>query len=648
MALHSHLYSLQQRWKPFSGCRPPRMVARPISQATQTLQASTKGHTTPPASFITSHAELRERVAFFNTMSKSKEHFKPRLADGPVSMYVCGVTVYDYSHIGHARVYVAFDVLYRFLTSACGYDVQYVRNFTDIDDKIIARAQQAGVDTAELTEMFIAEFHKDMAALNVLSPSLEPRATAFVSQMIDTISTIMSYGHAYVVEGGDVFFDVGSLEGYGRLSGRAQDDNRAGERVAVDGRKRSPADFALWKIAKPGEPSWPSPWGSGRPGWHIECSTMIRELMGPVIDIHGGGRDLVFPHHENELAQSQAACGCGRNHPHSHSSSADTQQQLHNGTDFVRYWLHNGFVNVDSEKMSKSLGNFFTIRDVLARYHPLALRWFLLAAQYRAPLNYSDKGLEEASGRFYYVTQARADVVEALRAAGPDGERAVAEARALLCLPGCRPEGQTAANTATPQPQPPTSASVASSDGRKGLAAAAAAAASSPPPVGLALVSEVLAALADDLNTPAAVGALSGPLRTINDLLTTKAGRRRPDRLAVLAQLHVALGTVMELMGMELSRTPAPGSGVAWTHGALEGAGDSLEQLLKELRALALVRLGMTEEQVAAAIRERAEARQARDFARSDAIRLGLAAQGILLLDTPQGTTWRPGTASSD
>ncbi|GIL60607.1 hypothetical protein Vafri_15126 [Volvox africanus] len=479
---------------------------------------------------------------------------------------------------------------------------------------------------------------QDMAALNVLSPSLEPRATAFVSQMIDTISTIMSYGHAYVVEGGDVFFDVASLEGYGRLSGRAQDDNRAGERVAVDGRKRSPADFALWKAAKSGEPSWPSPWGPGRPGWHIECSTMIRELMGPVIDIHGGGRDLVFPHHENELAQSQAACGCGRNHPHPHShSSADSQQQLHNGTDFVRYWLHNGFVNVDSEKMSKSLGNFFTIRDVLARYHPLALRWFLLAAQYRAPLNYSDKGLEEASGRLYYVTQARADVVEALRAAGPDGERAVAEARALLSLPGSRLGQQTAADTAKATPQPPAPpTSVASSKGCKGAAAAAA----PPLPVGLALVSEVLAALADDLNTPAAVGALSGPLRTINDLLTTKAGRKRPDRLTVLAQLHVALGTVMGLMGMELSRLPAPASEAAGTHGALEGEGDSLEQLLKELRALALVRLGMTEEQVAAAIQERAEARQAKDFARSDAIRLTLAAQGILLLDTPQVGLW--------
>ncbi|KAG2430293.1 hypothetical protein HYH02_013771 [Chlamydomonas schloesseri] len=600
-----------------------------------------------------SQADLRERVTFFNTMSKSKELFQPRLSDGTVSMYVCGVTVYDYSHIGHARVYVAFDVLYRFLTSACGYDVTYVRNFTDIDDKIIARAQQAGVETSELTERFIDEFNKDMAALNVLPPALEPRATAFVPQMIATISDIIANGHAYAVEGGDVFFDVASLPGYGRLSGRQQEDNRAGERVAVDGRKRSPADFALWKAAKPGEPAWPSPWGPGRPGWHIECSSMIRELMGPVIDIHGGGRDLVFPHHENELAQSQAACGCGHRHGghqgnggqqggESTSGAAGDapQQQLHNGTDFVRYWLHNGFVNVDSEKMSKSLGNFFTIRDVLARYHPLALRWFLVSSQYRAPLNYSDKGLEEASGRLYYVAQARLDVVEALRAAGEEGQRAVAEAEALMAAATSTPPTPSATAAAAPQEGAAVAAAHSSKGkGKSGAAAAAAALAAGP-----ALLSEVLTALADDLNTPAAVGALSAPLRTINDLLTTKAGRKRPDRLAVLAQLHVAMGRVMQLLGMELA---AGGAGDGAQAGGLAASAAALEQLLQELRALALVRLGMTEEQVQAAIRERTEARAAKDFARSDAIRMELAAQGVLLLDTPEGTTWRPGSAAS-
>ncbi|PNW89092.1 hypothetical protein CHLRE_01g069472v5 [Chlamydomonas reinhardtii] len=634
------------------------MAHRPV--LAQAKAAATVAPVAGAASSGVSQAELRERVTFFNTMSKSKELFRPRLSDGSVSMYVCGVTVYDYSHIGHARVYVAFDVLYRFLSAACGYKVTYVRNFTDIDDKIIARAQQSGVETSELTERFIDEFNKDMAALNVLPPALEPRATAFVPQMISTITDIIANGHAYAVDGGDVFFDVASLPGYGRLSGRQQEDNRAGERVAVDSRKRSPADFALWKAAKPGEPAWPSPWGPGRPGWHIECSSMIRELMGPVIDIHGGGRDLVFPHHENELAQSQAACGCGQHgHEHGHehggqqggastSGGDGSQSQLHNGTDFVRYWLHNGFVNVDSEKMSKSLGNFFTIRDVLARYHPLALRWFLVSSQYRAPLNYSDKGLEDASGRLYYVAQARLDVVEALRAAGEEGQRAMAEAEVVMAQAAANANSTPTSEAAAQQ----EAAAAAPSGKGKGKGGAAAAAA---PAAGPALLSEVLSALADDLNTPAAVGALSAPLRTINDLLTTKAGRKRPDRLAVLAQLHCAMCRVMQLLGMELeleagARAEAAGASVGVAAGAASGLAASaaaLEQLLQELRALALVRLDMTEEAVQAAIQERTEARAAKDFARSDAIRVDLAAKGVLLLDTPEGTSWRPGSAAS-
>ncbi|KAG2482286.1 hypothetical protein HYH03_018771 [Edaphochlamys debaryana] len=648
------LKSLSQRrqssaWAPFSGRRPTSVVARPCAQA-QAVQAASPAVAAPAATSPLSQAALRERVSLYNTMSRAKEPFRPRLPDGPVSMYVCGVTVYDFSHIGHARVYVAFDVLLRFLTRACGWPVTYVRNYTDIDDKIIARAQQNGEEPAALTERFIAAFEEDMAALNCLRPSLEPRATAYVGAMISTIQSIIANGHAYPVEGGDVFFDVASLPGYGRLSGRQQEDNRAGERVAVDGRKRSAADFALWKAAKAGEPSWPSPWGPGRPGWHIECSAMIAELMGPVIDIHGGGQDLVFPHHENELAQSQAACGCGHRHgphePHGQpSSSAPSPSGDASGSpsasppagDFVRYWLHNGFVNVDSEKMSKSLGNFFTIRDVLARYHPLALRWFLVGAQYRAPLNYSDKGLEEASGRLYYVVQARADVAAALLAAGADGERALAEAEAALA-----PSSSAAAAAAPAAPAAPAA---------KGKGKGAAPAGPSP---GAALLAEALQALADDLNTPAAVGSLSGPLRAINDLLTTKAGRKRPDRLSVLAELHVAMGRVMDLLGME-----APGAGAgaaaaggegaagAAAGGSLAGSLAALEQLLAELRALALVRLGLTEEAVQAAIRERAEARAAKDFARSDAIRLDLDSKGVLLLDTPQGTTWRPGSAAA-
>ncbi|KIY97033.1 cysteinyl-tRNA synthetase [Monoraphidium neglectum] len=418
--------------------------------------------------------ELRGALQLYNTMARTKQGLRPREGMGDkLQMYVCGVTVYDYSHIGHARVYVAFDVLYRMLSQLLRYDVQYVRNFTDVDDKIINRANEAGEDPLALSARFIDEFHTDMRLLGCLSPTDEPKATEYIPQMVETIQRIIDNGHAYAVEGGDVFFDVASLPGYGRLSGRQQEDNRAGERVAVDGRKRSPADFALWKSVKPGEPSWESPWGAGRPGWHIECSAMIRSVLGPVIDVHGGGRDLVFPHHENELAQSQAAAGCC-DKPH-----------LHEGTDFVRLWMHNGFVNVDSEKMSKSLGNFFTIREVLKSYHPLALRWFLVATHYRAPVNYTQRALEEASDRAYYVFQTLADAAAALEAAGDAGAAAAAQAEA---------------------------------DAREGRGE------------GAALAQAVRESLLDDLNTPAVVGALSAPLKAVNDLLTTKAGRKNPNR----------------------------------------------------------------------------------------------------------------------
>ncbi|GBG89557.1 hypothetical protein CBR_g49346 [Chara braunii] len=324
-----------------------------------------------------------ERVEFrlFNTMTKQKDVFVPKV-EGKVGMYVCGVTAYDYSHIGHARVYVAFDVLYRYLM-ALGYKVTYVRNFTDVDDKIIARAAAIGEDPLNLSTRFCEEFQMDMAALRCLPPSIEPKVSTHIKQIIDMIQSILDNGHGYVVEGGDVFFSVDSIEGYGALSGRKQEQNRAGERVTLDQRKKNPADFALWKSAKPREPAWASPWGHGRPGWHIECSAMSAEHLGHEFDIHGGGRDLIFPHHENELAQSRAAC------KGSH----------------ISYWVHNGFVTVDAEKMSKSLGNFFTIREVLDVYHPLALRWFLLGTHYRSPINYAKRQLEEASDRVFYLFQ---------------------------------------------------------------------------------------------------------------------------------------------------------------------------------------------------------------------------------------------------
>ncbi len=307
-----------------------------------------------------------------NTLTRQKERFKPRVA-GQVGMYVCGMTVYDFCHIGHARVLVVFDVLYRHL-QALGYDVTYVRNITDVDDKIIARAIEAGKTMGEITDTFIKAMNTDADSLGVLKPTHEPRATETIEPMVAMIETLIGSGHAYAAENGDVYYSVSAFEGYGKLSGRKLDELRAGERVAVDTDKQDPLDFVLWKAAKAAEPSWPSPWGNGRPGWHIECSAMAGELLGDEFDIHGGGMDLQFPHHENEIAQSEAA----------------------SGKSFARYWMHNGFVRIDDEKMSKSLGNFFTIRDVLQVYTGEEVRLFILGSHYRSPLNYSTAQLESS------------------------------------------------------------------------------------------------------------------------------------------------------------------------------------------------------------------------------------------------------------
>jgi cysteinyl-tRNA synthetase len=307
----------------------------------------------------------------YNTLTGKKEEFVP-LVPGKVSMYVCGVTVYDHCHIGHARANVVFDVIYRYLLHS-GYDVNYVRNYTDVDDKIINRANREGVDFREITERFIAEFDRDMAQLGVAVPTHQPRATEHIDDIIRIVASLVEKGFAYQA-GGDIYFSIGKYNEYLKLSRRNLDDMKAGARIEVDERKSHPMDFVLWKEAKPGEPSWDSPWGKGRPGWHIECSAMSMRFLGATIDIHGGGKDLVFPHHENEIAQSEAATG----------------------RPFVRYWLHNGFVNINSEKMSKSLGNFFTIREVLERYDAEALRFFLLTAHYRSPLDFSDQNMKEA------------------------------------------------------------------------------------------------------------------------------------------------------------------------------------------------------------------------------------------------------------
>ena len=319
-------------------------------------------------------------LSLYSTLSKTKEVLQP-LVGNQVRLYVCGMTVYDFCHIGHARVMVAFDLVTRWLRQR-GYDVTYVRNITDIDDKIIRRASENGEPFEALVERMIAAMHEDEGRLNVLRPDIEPRATAHIAGMHQMIQTLIDKGYAYAPGNGDVYYRVGKFAGYGKLSRKKIEDLKIGARIEVDEAKEDPLDFVLWKGAKPGEPSWESPWGRGRPGWHIECSVMSTCCLGETFDIHGGGPDLVFPHHENEIAQSEAATG-----------------KL-----YAKAWMHAGAVRVDGEKMSKSLGNFFTIREVLEKYHPEVVRYLLVSSHYRSPINYSEESLKEAKGaleRFY-------------------------------------------------------------------------------------------------------------------------------------------------------------------------------------------------------------------------------------------------------
>ena len=311
-------------------------------------------------------------LRIFNSLTRRKEEFAPLVA-GQVRVYVCGVTVYDVSHIGHARSALVFDVVRRYLAFK-GFRVTFVRNFTDVDDKIIRRANEEGVASTVVSERYIAAYRADMASLGMLAGDVEPKATEHIPQMIDLIGRLIAKGVAYPVDG-DVYYEVRRFPAYGRLSGKNLEELLAGARVEVDERKRDPLDFALWKATKPGEPSWESPWGPGRPGWHIECSAMGMQYLGEEFDLHGGGEDLIFPHHENEIAQSEAATG----------------------KPFVRYWMHNGFVNLGAEKMSKSLGNTLTIQDLVRRHDPEAIRLYLLGTHYRNPLEFADERITEAS-----------------------------------------------------------------------------------------------------------------------------------------------------------------------------------------------------------------------------------------------------------
>ena len=453
-------------------------------------------------------------LSLYNSLTRQKETFQP-IVSGEVRMYVCGMTVYDFCHVGHARVMVVFDVVVRWLREG-GMKVTYVRNITDIDDKIIKRATDNGERIGELTGRFIAAMNEDADALGVTRPDFEPKATEYVAQMLDMIRNLETRGLAYAAPNGDVYYRVRGFAGYGKLSGKDPDDLRAGERVQVGEAKEDPLDFVLWKAAKPGEPSWASSWGAGRPGWHIECSAMAGALLGRHFDIHGGGQDLQFPHHENEIAQSEGAHQCT----------------------FANYWMHNGFVRVDDEKMSKSLGNFFTVREVLAKYAPEVVRFFILRAHYRSPLNYSDAHLDDAR-------------------------------RALDSL------------YITLRDVPPAATAIDWADPR---------------------AARFAAAMDDDFNTPEALAVLFE--------LSTEANRSKSAESSGLLR---ALGGVLGLLQADPS---------AYLRGP--AAAD-----------------GLSDAEIDALVAERRAARASRDFARSDAIRDQLAAAGVTLEDTPQGTLWR-------
>ena len=457
-------------------------------------------------------------LRIYNTLSRDIETFKP-IDSNHVRMYVCGMTIYDLCHIGHARMMMAFDVIQRWL-KVSGYKVVYVRNITDIDDKIIKRALERGITIRALTDEMIAAMHQDIGALHIETPTHEPRATEYVPQMLDLISKLAHKGLAYQAPSGDVNFSVRQFPGYGKLSGKSVDELRAGERVAVQDDKADPLDFVLWKAAKPAEPDdakWDSNYGAGRPGWHIECSAMSCALLGETFDIHGGGADLQFPHHENEIAQSEGATG----------------------KPLANYWIHNGFVRVDNEKMSKSLGNFFTIREVLAKYDPETVRYFIVRVHYRTALNYSDAHLNDARAALKRLYTAL-DLVK------PD---------AL---------GIEAINWTNP------------------------------------FAARFKAAMDEDFGTPEAIAVLFDLAAQVNVSKSTQ-----------LAGLLKALGGCLGLL-----------------------------QNVPSVFLQAGAKTGLDEATIQANIQARADAKQAKNFALADEIRKTLLAQGIVLKDSPTGTTW--------
>jgi cysteinyl-tRNA synthetase len=480
-------------------------------------------------------------ILIHDTLTGKKREFVP-LEPGKIRFYACGPTVYDHAHVGHARSYTIWDVVVRHLR-ARGYEVKYVRNFTDVDDKIIKRANERGEDPVALADRFARSFEEDMAALGNGPPDASPRVSGHLPEIVAMVETLVARGFAYAAPNGDVYYRVRRFPEYGRLSKRNLDDLLSGARVDPGESKEDPLDFALWKAAKPGEPSWDSPWGKGRPGWHIECSAMTLAHLGQPIDVHGGGKDLVFPHHTNEIAQSVAARG--------DALAAEG---------FARYWMHHGFVEIDHEKMSKSLGNFFTVKQVLEKFEPEAVRTFLLGTHYRNPINYSDAVLVEAEKRLVYLYETL-DKVDRLAQGAPAAEASGEDD----------------------------------------------------------VVERSRAALDDDFNTAAVLGLLADAFTAANALADRK-GKKTPDdraRLARFARDARLVGAELGLFG----RAPA--------------------EALRALRDRAAARRGIDQAMVERRIVERAEARKAKDFARSDAIRDELLALGVAIMDGAQGTTWK-------
>lgn len=482
-------------------------------------------------------------MQIFNSFTRKKEEFVP-LTPGKVSMYVCGITAYDYCHIGHARSAVVFDVLVRYLRYI-GLDVTFVRNFTDVDDKIINRANREGTTSEAIAQTYIDAFYEDMDRLGILRADIEPKATEHIAEMIQLCENLIAKGHAYATPSGDVYFRVRSYDKYGQLSGRNIEDLMSGARIEPGEEKEDPLDFALWKGAKPGEPSWPSPWGPGRPGWHIECSAMSERYLPLPFDIHGGGQDLAFPHHENERAQTEAA----------------TDKQ------FVRYWVHNGFVQINSEKMSKSLNNFVTIRDILDNYLPEVLRFFLITKHYRSPLDYTTDALEETERALkrIYLTKAAAEAHVA-------GDKW----------------------SATPLPAEIVVESTA-------------------------LEAKWDEAMADDMNTAAALGHVFVLMKIVNRILedkTLKKSEAGRDLVRHALKLFERWGEVLGLFQM--------------------ASADFLAQL-KDSR---VKRRKIDTAVIEAKLAERQDARASKDFARSDAIRDELLALGVTIQDTAQGPQW--------